>query len=83
MFEPPLFGTSQGIGVSPAAWLTLLVILFNTIDKEYLLMLVRLMQRTLVVLEHLALGGIKLSCRIVFVLSSSINPGGEMERVQY
>ena len=34
MIEPPLFGTSQGSGASPAVWLTLLVILLNTIDKE-------------------------------------------------
>ena len=33
MFEP-LFGTGQGSGASPAAWLTLIVILLNTIDKE-------------------------------------------------
>jgi hypothetical protein len=33
MFEPQ-FGTDQGSGVSPAAWLTLVVILLNTIDKD-------------------------------------------------
>ena len=30
----PLFGTGQGSGASPADWLTLIVILLNTIDKE-------------------------------------------------
>ena len=33
VFEP-LFGTGQGSGASPAAWLALIVILLNTIDKE-------------------------------------------------
>ena len=33
VFEP-LFGTGQGSGASPAAWLTLIAILLNTIDKE-------------------------------------------------
>jgi hypothetical protein len=33
VFEP-LFGTGQGSGASPAAWLTLIVILLNTIDRE-------------------------------------------------
>jgi hypothetical protein len=31
-FEP-LFGTGQGSGASPAAWLTLVVVIMNTIDK--------------------------------------------------
>ena len=31
-FEP-LFGTGQGSGASPAAWLTLVVILMNTLDR--------------------------------------------------
>ena len=33
MFET-LFGTGQGSGASPGAWLTLTVILLNAIDKE-------------------------------------------------
>ena len=33
VFEP-LFGTGQGSGASPAAWLTLISILLNTIDRE-------------------------------------------------
>ena len=33
VFEP-LFGTGQRSGASPAAWLTLIVILLNTIDRE-------------------------------------------------
>ena len=31
-FEP-LFGTGQGSGASPAVWLTLVVILLNTLDR--------------------------------------------------
>ena len=31
-FEP-LFGTGQGSGASPAAWLTLVVLLLNTLEK--------------------------------------------------
>ena len=31
--EEPLFGTGQGSGASPAAWLSLVVILMNTMDK--------------------------------------------------
>ena len=30
----PLFRTGQGSSASPAAWLTLIVILLNTIDRE-------------------------------------------------
>ena len=33
VFEP-LFGTGQGSGASPAAWLTLISILLNTIDRQ-------------------------------------------------
>jgi hypothetical protein len=33
VFEP-LFGTGQGSSASPAVWLTLIVILLNTIDRE-------------------------------------------------
>jgi len=33
VFESP-FCSGQGSGASPAAWLTLIVILFNTIDKD-------------------------------------------------
>jgi hypothetical protein len=33
VFEP-LFRTGQGSGASPAAWLTLIVILLNTVDRE-------------------------------------------------
>jgi hypothetical protein len=33
VFEP-LFGTGQGSGASPATWLTLIVILLNTIDRR-------------------------------------------------
>ena len=31
--DEPLFGTGQGSGASPAAWLSLVVILMNTMDK--------------------------------------------------
>jgi hypothetical protein len=31
--EEPLFGTGQGSGASPAAWLSLVVIIMNTMDK--------------------------------------------------
>jgi hypothetical protein len=31
-FEP-LFGTGQGSGASPSVWLTLVVVLMNTLDK--------------------------------------------------
>ena len=31
--EQPLFGTGQGSGASPAVWLTLVVILMNTLDR--------------------------------------------------
>ena len=34
-FEP-LFGTGQGSGASPAAWLTLVVLLMNTLDTQFL-----------------------------------------------
>jgi hypothetical protein len=29
----PLFGTGQGSGASPAVWLTLVVVLMNTLDR--------------------------------------------------
>ena len=31
--EKPLFGTGQGSGASPAVWLTLVVVLMNTLDR--------------------------------------------------
>jgi hypothetical protein len=31
--DEPLFGTGQGSGASPAVWLTLVVVLMNTLDK--------------------------------------------------
>jgi hypothetical protein len=31
--EQPLFGTGQGSGASPAVWLTLIVVLMNTLDR--------------------------------------------------
>jgi hypothetical protein len=31
--DEPLFGTGQGSGASPAAWLSLVVIVMNTMDK--------------------------------------------------
>ena len=31
--EEPLFGTGQGSGASPAVWLTLVVVLMNTLDR--------------------------------------------------
>ena len=31
--QEPLFGTGQGSGASPAAWLSLVVLLMNTIDR--------------------------------------------------
>jgi hypothetical protein len=31
--DEPLFGTGQGSGASPAAWLSLVVVLMNTMDR--------------------------------------------------